>query len=40
MQLVVLTQKCIFQKEKYCWTEMFEMNDILVKKTQDKQQVE
>jgi hypothetical protein len=36
MQLVVLTQK-----EKYSWIhEMFEMNGIMVKKTQNKQQVE
>jgi len=35
MQLVVLTQN-----EKYWWIEMFEMNDIMVKKTQNKQQVE
>jgi len=33
MQLVVLTQK-----EKYWWIEMFEMNDIVIKKTQNKQQ--
>jgi hypothetical protein len=39
MQLVVLTQKCVFQKEKYCWTEMFELNDIIVKKAQHKQLV-
>jgi hypothetical protein len=32
MQLVILTQK-----EKYWWIEMSEMNDIMVKKTQNKQ---
>jgi len=32
--------KMHFQKDKYCWTEMFKMNDIIVKKTQNKQQVE
>ncbi len=40
MQLVILTQKHILQKEKYLWIEMFEMNDIMVKKTQDKQYIE
>jgi hypothetical protein len=28
MQLVILAQKHILQKEKYLWIEMFEMNDI------------
>jgi hypothetical protein len=37
MQLVVLTQKHIVQKGKYWWIDMFEMNDIVVKKIQDKQ---
>jgi hypothetical protein len=40
MQLVILTQKHILQKEKYLWIEMFEMNDIMVKKAQDKQYIE
>ncbi len=40
MQLVILTQKHIFWKRKYAWIVMFEMNDIMVKKTQGKQQVE
>jgi len=40
MQLVILTQKPILQKKKYLWIETFEMNDIMVKKTQGKQQVE
>jgi hypothetical protein len=40
MQLVVLKQKHVLQKEKYWWIEVFKMNDIMVKKTQDKQQVE
>jgi len=39
MQLMILTQKHIFQKEKYLRIEMFQMNDIIVKKTQSKQQV-
>jgi hypothetical protein len=26
MQLVILTQKYVFQKEKYLWIEMFVMN--------------
>jgi hypothetical protein len=30
----------ILQNEKYLWIEMFKMNDIMVKKTQGKQQVE
>jgi hypothetical protein len=34
---VILTQKHVFQKEKYLGIEMFEMNDIMVKKTQGKQ---
>jgi hypothetical protein len=37
MQLVVLSQKHVFQNEKYYWIEIFEMNDIIIKKTQDKQ---
>jgi len=37
MRLVILTQKHILWKEKYLWIEMFEMNDIIVKKTQGKQ---
>jgi hypothetical protein len=36
MQLVILTQKHVIQKEKYSWIEMFEMNNIMVKKAQDK----
>jgi hypothetical protein len=40
MQLVILTQKHVVQKEKYLWIEMFEMNNIMVNKTQFKQQVE
>jgi hypothetical protein len=28
--------KANLQKEKYLWIEMFEMNDIMVKKTQNK----
>jgi hypothetical protein len=40
MQLVILTQKFILQKEKYLWIEMFEMNDIMIKKARGKQQVE
>jgi hypothetical protein len=40
MQLVIWTQKHVLQKEKYLWIEMFKMNDIMVKKTQGKQQVE
>jgi hypothetical protein len=32
MQLVILTQKHILQKEKYLWIEMFEMDDIMIKK--------
>jgi len=39
IQLVVLTQKHVISKEKYWWIEMFEMNDIMVKKAQDKQKV-
>jgi hypothetical protein len=39
MQLVVLTQKHVIPKEKYRWIEMFEMNDIIIKKAQDKQKV-
>jgi hypothetical protein len=39
MQFVILTQKLILQKEKYLSIEMFQMNDIIVKKTQSKQQV-
>ncbi len=37
MQVMVLTQRHILQKDKYWWTAMFEMNDIKIKKTQDKQ---
>jgi hypothetical protein len=40
MQLVILTQKHILQKEKYLWIEMLKKNEIMVKKTQSKQQVE
>ncbi len=36
MQHVILTQKQVLQKEKYSWIEMFQMNDIIVKKTQGK----
>jgi hypothetical protein len=36
MQLVILTQKHILQKEKYLWIEMFKMNNIMVKKEQGK----
>jgi len=32
--------KAVLQKEKYLWIEMFEMDDIMVKKAQNKQQVE
>jgi hypothetical protein len=38
MQLVILTQKHVLQKDKYLWIEMFDMNDIMVKES--KQQVE
>ncbi len=37
---MILTQKHILQKEKYSWIEMFQMNNIIVKKIQGKQQVE
>jgi hypothetical protein len=40
MQLVIIMGKHLFQKEKYLRIEMFEMNFIMVKKTQRKQQVE
>ncbi len=40
MQIVILTQKHISQNEKYLWIEMFEMNDLMIKKAQGKQQVE
>jgi hypothetical protein len=40
MQLVILMEKHVLQKEKYLRIEMFEMNDIMVKKTQRKQHVE
>ncbi len=36
---MILTQKHVLQKYKYLWIEMFEMNDIMVKKAQGKQQV-
>jgi hypothetical protein len=36
MELAILTQKHVLQKEKYLWIEMFEMNDIMVKKAQGK----
>jgi hypothetical protein len=32
-----LTQNHVLQKSKCLWIEMFEMNDIMVKKTQGKQ---
>ncbi len=32
--------KTYYSKTKYLWIEMFEMNDIMVRKTQGKQQVE
>jgi hypothetical protein len=32
MQLVILTQNHVFQKEKYWWIAMFKMNYIMVKK--------
>ncbi len=37
---MILTQKHVFQKDKYLWIEMFEINDTMVKKAQGKQQVE
>jgi len=40
MLVGVLTQIHVLQKENYWWIEMFEMNGIMVKKTQGKQQVE
>jgi len=32
--------KARFSKEKYLWIEMFEMNDVMLKKTWGKHQVE
>jgi len=40
MHLVILTQTYNLQKEKYLLIKMFEMNDIMVKKTQGMRQVE
>jgi hypothetical protein len=41
MQFVVLTKKkCTLLKEKYWWIQMFEINDMKIKKTQGKKQVE
>jgi hypothetical protein len=40
MQLMILTQKHVLQKEKYLWIKRFEMNDIMLKKAQSKYQVE
>jgi hypothetical protein len=40
MHLVILTQTYILQKEKYLLIKMFEMNDIMVKKTQGMHQIE
>ncbi len=40
MQLVILTKKHVLQKDTCLWIEMFEMNDIMAKKAQRKQQVE
>jgi len=36
MQLMVLTQKHILQKDKYWWIAIFKMNDIKIKKTKNK----
>jgi hypothetical protein len=35
-----LTQKNVLQNEECLWIEMFEMNDMMVKEAQGKQQVE
>ncbi len=37
---MILIENYVFQKEKYLSIDLFEMNDIMVKKAQGKQQVE
>jgi hypothetical protein len=37
---MILTKNHVLQKEKYLWIKMFEMNDMMVKKVDNKQQVE
>jgi hypothetical protein len=40
MQFVILIKKCTLSKEKYWWIQLFEMNDMTIKKTQGKKQIE